>query len=130
MSVVSVEMQRDGSRKHAVKARLLTLNDIDGRTTAARETRDLIAALEADQGGRDQISTARLQLIEAAGLTTAMRKDLGARWLAGEQVDVTVYCTLTNSERRLYETSGLNRVPTDVTSLGEYLAAAIDQGSE
>ena len=46
------------------KTRLLRLDDIDRRTAAYRETAELISALEADLGGRDQVSTARLQIVE------------------------------------------------------------------
>jgi hypothetical protein len=51
-----------------------------------------------------------------------MVEDMAARWLAGEPIDPAVFATLTNSERRLYETCGLRRTPRDVTpSLREYL---------
>jgi hypothetical protein len=42
-------------------------------------------------------------------------EDLGARWLSGEAIDPALYVQLSNSERRLYETVGLRRVPRDVT---------------
>ena len=105
------------------KTRLLRLDDIDRRTAAYRETAELISALEADLGGRDQVSTARLQIVEFAGVASAMRKDLAARWLSGEPVDVAAYCTLANAERRLYETVGLDPRPRDVTpSVAAYVA--------
>jgi hypothetical protein len=114
------------SRSDAVpkgKTRLLRLDDIDRRTAAYRETAELISALEADLGGRDQVSTARLQIVESAGVASAMRKDLAARWLSGEPVDVAAYCTLANAERRLYETVGLDPRPRDVTpSVAAYVA--------
>jgi hypothetical protein len=105
------------------KARLLTLNSLDQRTVAAKRVRDTISAIESDQGGRDNMSTARLRVAETAALTTAMVNDLGARWLAGEQVDLGLFATLSNAQRRAFETLGFDRVPKNVTpSVSEYLA--------
>lgn len=39
-------------------------------------------------------------------MATAMRRDLGVRWLNGEPVDPAVYATLCNTERRQYEAAG------------------------
>ena len=119
---VAAKCQPDAAPKG--KTRLLRLDDLDRRTAAYRETAELISALETDLGGRDQVSTARLQIVESAGVASAMRKDLAARWLSGEPVDVATYCTLANAERRLYETVGLDPRPRDVTppKLANYLS--------
>jgi hypothetical protein len=49
---------------------------------------------------------------------------MAATWLATGQLDATLWATLTNVERRLYETIGLKRTPRDVTSLGQILKEA------
>ena len=71
-------------------------------------------------------SSARRQVIEAGALASAMRRDLGVRWLNGEPVDVGTYSALCNAERRQYEAAGaLNFAPKDVTPrLSEYLVEA------
>jgi hypothetical protein len=92
------------------KARLLSLEDLDRRTGAYRKTAELIDRVEADLGGADRVDRRA-----AAALTGAMLEDLGARWLSGEAIDPALYVQLSNSERRLYETVGLRRVPRDVT---------------
>jgi hypothetical protein len=47
---------------------------------------------------------------------------LEARWLSGEEIDPTIYCTLANAQKRLLELVGLRRLPRDVTpSLTDYL---------
>jgi hypothetical protein len=106
-----------------VKAKLATLDQLDGRTVAARQARETISAIESDLGGAENITTAMRQIIESAAVTSAMVADLGSRWLAGEQIDLALFCTLGNAQRRLFETIGFSRVPQNVTpSVGEYLA--------
>jgi hypothetical protein len=115
--------------KVAGKARLLSLADIDQRTTAYRRTSELIGALEADLGGADQLSVAERQLIRHAAVTGALLEDQAARWLAGEAIDPALYATLGNHQRRLFETVGLKRVARDVTStLHGYLASKRTSG--
>ena len=105
------------------KVRLLTLDSLDGRTAAAKCVNDLIAAIEADQGEADAMSTAKRSIAETAALATAMIRDLGARWIKGEQVDLGLFATLSNAQRRAFETLGFDRVPKNVTpSVNEYLA--------
>ena len=108
----------------AGKVRLLCLSDLDKRTTAYRRTEFLISRIENDLGGADQLSAAQAQIVRRAALTSAMAEDLAAQWLAGEPIDPMLFCTLSNAERRLYETVGLQRRPRDVTpDLKSYLAA-------
>jgi hypothetical protein len=103
--------------------RLTTLAELDGRTIAAKQAHATISAIESDLGGAENITTAKRQIIESAAVTTAMVADLGSRWLAGEQIDLALFCTLGNAQRRLFETIGFSRVPKNVTpSVSEYLS--------
>jgi hypothetical protein len=69
------------------------------------------------------MSTAKLRVAETAALTTAMVNDMGARWLAGEKIDLALFCTLGNAQRRLFETLGFDRFAKNVTpTVSEYLA--------
>jgi hypothetical protein len=109
--------------KSAGKVRLLSLDDMDRRTNAYRRCAELIAHVERDLGGPGRLSTAQQQLIRHAALTTGMIEDLGSRWLSGEAIDPTMFATLTNSARRLFETVGLQRVPREVVpTVDRYLA--------
>jgi hypothetical protein len=103
--------------------RLTSLAQIDQRTIAARQVRETIAAIETDQGGRDQMTTAIQKVAETAAVTTAMVNDMAAKWLNGEEVDPALFCTLANAQRRLFETLGFDRAARDVTpTVAEYLA--------
>lgn len=104
-----------------LKTKLATLDQLDGRTIAAKQARALMADIESDLGGRDELSTAELQLIQRAAITGAILEDVEAAWLAGGQIDAATYTALGNAQRRYLETVGLKRTPRDVTTLCEIL---------
>jgi hypothetical protein len=95
--------------------RLKTLDQLDGRTAAAKRAALLIGALEADAGGADQLSTGQREIIKRAALASTLCEHLECTWLDGGSVDVSDYAVLSNLERRLLVTVGLTREPRDVT---------------
>jgi hypothetical protein len=99
------------------KARLVTLETLDGRTAAAREARRLIAALSADLGGDDQLSAGERQLVTRAALVGAIVTDFEARWVAGENMPLADYLSAVNVQRRVLATLGLQRRSRDVSSM-------------
>jgi hypothetical protein len=101
----------------ALKARLRTLSDLDGRTLAARRARDLVAALTADLGG--DLSAAQGELVQRAGLLGAYLEDCEARWLGGDDVDLSTYLTACDRQRRVLTTLGLERRARDALTLGD-----------
>ena len=106
------------------KVRLLTLNSLDGRTTAAKAAAAQIAALESDAGGAERLTAAERALIESAAITGAMVQHVAASWLSGGELDVGAYTALVNAQRRLLVTLGLQRRPRDVTpDLDDYLTS-------
>ena len=108
------------------KTKLATLADLDGRTVAARMAKDTISAIESDLGGAENITTAKRQIIESAAVTSAMVADMGSRWLAGEQIDLALFTTLCNSQRRLLESVGLDFRAKDITPSIEQIAQEIE----
>jgi hypothetical protein len=101
--------------------RLSSLDQLDGRTTAAKETREFAAALTTDIGCDP--SAAQRALIEQASCMRALCADYGRRWLSGELPpnEIPLWLASNNNLRRLLETVGLQRVARDV-SLDSYLA--------
>ena len=96
--------------------RLLSLSDLDRRTAVYREVSELVDRIERELGGRDRLSSARRQVIEAGALASAMRRDLGVRWLAGEPINPGDYARPCNAERRQYEAAdAYNFAPRDIT---------------
>jgi len=114
-----------------VKAKLVSLDQLDGRTAAARAAREVISSIEADLGGPEAISTARRAIIENAAVLGAVVQDMGAKWISGEQIDLNLYSTLSNTRRRLLESVGLDFQAKDVTpTLSEYLEAKKNEATE
>src|SRR6516162_8051449 len=68
------------------RTRFITLADLDGRTRAARNARDIAAAMTADLGGEQDLTEAQRQLIRRAATLGALIEDFEARFLAGEQL--------------------------------------------
>jgi hypothetical protein len=100
----------------AGKARLLSLSDLDKRTRVYAEVAELIDKIENELGGPDRLSSARRQIIEAGAMASAMRRDLGVRWLNGDPVSPADFATLANAERRQYEAAeACQFAPRDMT---------------
>lgn len=106
------------------KVRLLTLDDLDGRTRAAQQVRETRQAIMADCGGEDALSTLERIAVDNVALLDALTKDAAARWLSGQEIDVAAIGTLMNSYNRTAAVLGWKRRPRDVTpDLRTYLAA-------
>jgi hypothetical protein len=61
--------------------------------------------------------------VQRAAITGPVLEDMAAKWLTGGEFDGALWATLSNVERRLYETIGLQRRTRDVTpTVSEYLA--------
>lgn len=107
----------------AGKFRLLTLDQLDGRTAAAKRARELIEAIEADLGGGDRLSEGSRQLIQRAAVLGTFIESCEAQWLRGEEVALADYLAAINAQRRVLATVGFERRARDVTpTLAEYLA--------
>lgn len=103
------------------KARLLSLDDLDKRTAAARYAFDLRDNVVRDLGGEDTLSAIKLELASSLAVMSAMISDASARFLRGEQIDPSSVATLVNSRNRTAQLLGLERVAKDVTDIAAYL---------
>lgn len=99
--------------KDTVKAHLRTLDDLDKRTRAARDTAELRDTLASDLGG--DLSAMESELVTSAALVGAMIRDRATAYLAGERVDLPEFMSLTNSQRRLLSDLGYDRRLRNVT---------------
>jgi hypothetical protein len=104
------------------KVRLLSLDDLDGRTRAAQHVRDTRQDVIADLGGEEQLSTLERAAVDHVALLDAMAKDVAARWLQGESVDASAVPTLVNAFNRSAAILGWRRRAKDVTpDLHDYM---------
>jgi hypothetical protein len=91
------------------------LPDIDGRSIIARRYRDITSAIMADQGGADQCSESRKQLIRRFAAAAVLAEQLESRLVSGETIDIAEHATLSSTLVRLAQRIGINRVPHDIT---------------
>ena len=102
-------------KKPIGKVRLLTLDDLDGRTRAATRARELRDRLVGDLGGEDEISTGQDQLAQRGAILGAIAEDAEARWVSGGDVAIGDYLATVNAQRRVLTTIGLERRAKDIT---------------
>jgi hypothetical protein len=91
------------------------LPDIDGRSIIARRYRDITSAIMVDQGGADQCSESRKQLIRRFAAAAVLAEQLESRLVSGETIDITEHATLSSTLVRLAQRIGINRMPHDIT---------------
>jgi hypothetical protein len=115
-------LENTTSKRRRNTHRLVTFETLDRRCVAYRETKRLIDEIEGDLGGADRLSTGERQLVQHGAVLGAVLTDMEARWMAGQPLDPTTYCTVVNAQRRVFESIGLRRRPRDVTpSVSTYL---------
>ncbi len=112
-----------GAARKRGLVRLLTLDDLDRRTRAARVARETRDAITEDLGGADRLSTLQTIMADNTAVLSCMIADLRTRWLRGEPIDPTVLATVVNTFNRSAAQLGITRLPRDVApDLRSYLA--------
>lgn len=120
----SAKRQAPGGTTRAGKLRLLSIEDLDGRTAAARRARELVDSITSDLGGDDRITEGTRQLARRAAVLGALVESSEVSMLAGGDVDLSEYLMAVNAQRRVLATIGLERKSVDVTpTLASYLEA-------
>jgi len=110
-------------RQHkATRPQLLTRAQLDGRTSAAKAFDKLVADIEADLGGRDQLSTIELALIEAFAGASVTLQHLNMRLALGQEIDLGQHAQAVSAMVRVSSRLGLRRRTRDLTpSLSDLL---------
>ena len=93
------------------KVRLLTFQDLDNRTLAARRVRETEQALAEDLGGSDRLSEGQRQLARRAAILGALLESVEVLWASGQDFDLSQYLATVNCHRRVLRTLGLKRRP-------------------
>jgi len=100
------------------------LAGVDQRSATYRRYRDLIEAIVADQGGVDQCSESRKQLIRRFAACSVLAEQAEAKLAGGQEIDVATHALLVSSLVRLAQRIGIDRRQRDVTpSLADYLSS-------
>jgi hypothetical protein len=97
------------------KVRLLTRDQIDGRTRARRQFDSIAEGIAEDLGGEAQLSTVQRHLVEAFAGAAVHMHDLNARLLLGESIDIVAHSQAISTMVRIASRIGINRIRRDVT---------------
>src|ERR1700730_14750687 len=95
--------------KEGAKKRLLTRDALDGRTRAAKAFDSIANGIVSDLGGAEQLTTVERELVEAFAGAAVNVRDLNARLLAGEDIDLSEQATAISSMVRLVNHIGVHR---------------------
>ena len=105
------------------KVRLLTRQNLDGRTKARKQFDAIADGVADDLKGSGKLSTIQLHLIEAFAGCAIIINAINAQLLSGEDIDIADHSQAASTLVRLASRLGLRCVPRDVTSsLDQYLA--------
>ncbi len=109
--------------KGRIRPQLLTRDQLDGRTNAAKLFDRLVADIEADLGGRDQLSTIERALVEGFAGAALTLHHLNTMLALGKDIDLGQHAQAVSAMVRVASRLGVSRRAKDVTtSLDEYLA--------
>ena len=107
------DRSRVGQRKAAQRSRVSNgrdlLPDIDGRSAVARRYRDIVSQILVDQGGEDQCSESRKQLVRRFAAAAVIAEQMESRLANGEQIDIAEHATLSSTLVRLAQRIGIVR---------------------
>ena len=99
------------------------LPDVDGRSAVARRLKDITSQILVDQGGIDQCSESRLQLVRRFAAAAVLAEQMEARLVNGEEINIAEHGLLCSTLVRIAQRIGLSRMPKIVPSLADYLSA-------
>jgi hypothetical protein len=103
-------------------AKLLTLEQLDYRTNAAKLAIQVRDSIVADLGGADQLSTLEKLAAEQASMAAAVVNDAYCKWLQGQEISLSEIATCQNAFIRVASSLGFSRRAKDITqSIETYL---------
>jgi hypothetical protein len=123
----AVEQRKSHARSRVSNGRDV-LPNVDGRSLIARRYRDVVNAILVDQGGEDQCSESRKQLVRRFAAAAVLAEQLEAKLARGEEIDIAEHVMLSSTLVRLAQRIGIDRRAKNITpTLADYLAARRDQ---
>jgi hypothetical protein len=104
------------------KLRLLTRQNLDGRTKGRKQFDAIAQGVADDLKGSGKLSTIQLHLIEAFAGCAIIINAINARLLSGEAIDVTEHSQAASTLVRLASRLGIHRRVRDVNDLTDHIA--------
>jgi hypothetical protein len=110
------------------RPQLLTRDQLDGRTNAAKAFDQLVTDIEIDLGGHDQLSAIEVALIEAFAGAAVTLQHLNTQLALGQEIDLSQHAQAVSAMVRVAAKLGLRRRARVVGStLGEILRQGIEE---
>jgi hypothetical protein len=100
--------------KKRTRPQLLTRDQLDGRTNAAKVFDRLVADIESDLGGSDRLSTIERSLIEAFAGAAVTLQHLNTQLALGQEIDLSQHAQACSAMVRVASRLGLQRRARDV----------------
>jgi hypothetical protein len=98
------------------------LSDVDGSLAIAGRYRDITSAIIAEQGGVDQCSESRKQLIRRFAAAAVLAEQMEGHLARGEAIDIKDHASLSATMLSIARHLGVDQVARTVTpTLAEYL---------
>lgn len=88
---------------------------VGNRSVSARRFHHITNAITADQGGADQCSESRRQLIRRFGASAVLAEQMELRLVNGEEISIEQYALICGTLTRLASMLGIDRRQRDVT---------------
>ena len=104
------------------KVRLLTRQNLDGRTKARKQFDAIAQGIADDIKGSGELSTIQLHLVEAFAGCAIIINAINAQLLSGGAIDVTEHSQAASTLVRLASRLGLHRRMRDANDLTEHIA--------
>ena len=101
--------------KRATRPQLLMRSQLDGRTNAAKFFDSLVADIEADLSGRDQLTAIQRALVEAFAGACVSLQHLNAKLALGEEIDISQHAQCVGAMVRVASRLGIERRQKDIT---------------
>jgi hypothetical protein len=106
------------------------LPNVDGRSTIARRYRDIASAIVTDQGGADQCSETRQQLIRRFSVAAVLAEQMESALANGESINVVEHCQLSSTMVRIAHRIGIDRIPKEVDGITQAYLDAYNEPAE
>lgn len=106
MTTDATQLERAYIPPDGEKVRLLTLDQLDGRTLVVRKIREFESEIEKDQG--EDLSAVKRHLVRRHAVVSALLEDCEANWASGKPLPPE-YWTAVKIQCRVSEIIGLDR---------------------
>jgi hypothetical protein len=125
-------VRRPSKQRSRVSNDTSLLAGIDQRSAVARRYKDITQAILIDQGGVDQCSESRLQLVRRFAAAAVLAEQMESRLANGEQINISEHALLCSSLVRIAGKIGIGigrHMRVVSPSLADILAEAEQEGA-